>query len=114
MIEIMSFGFKYGRPQGGHMVFDCRDLPNPHNVPALKALTGKDEKVKLMVCAHPESGTILDRAVMAAGNGIEKIAFGCIGGRHRSVAMAELLADILKRVNYEVRVVHRELEILCH
>lgn len=109
MIKVTSFGFKHGRPKDADVIFDCRDLPNPHHVPVLKSLTGKDERVKAFVVGHPESGKLLDAAVDAVQDGNTKIYFGCIGGRHRSVALAEAAGAILERKGFEVEVAHREL-----
>ncbi len=103
--RIVSFGFKYGTPVDADLVLDVRFLDNPYFVPELKALTGQDEPVARYVLAAPETQEFLRRTrslleyVMPKyereGKSYLTIAIGCTGGRHRSVAIADALAQQL-------------------
>ncbi|WP_347350699.1 RNase adapter RapZ [Intrasporangium sp.] len=118
-IAVMSFGFKYGLPLDADIVLDMRFLPNPHWIPELRPLTGRDERVSGYVMAQQGAPEFLDRAdallgTMVAGYVREgrryvTVAVGCTGGKHRSVAMAEALADRLDRALVDTFVVHRDL-----
>jgi UPF0042 nucleotide-binding protein len=99
--RIVSFGFKYGLPVDADLVFDLRYLPNPHHVPELRPLTGRDAPVADYVMAAPETQKLLTDLQKllaewlpryeAEGKAYLTIAVGCTGGRHRSVAIAEEL-----------------------
>src|SRR5699024_777879 len=101
-VSVLSFGFKHGLPSDVDMVFDCRFLPNPHWVDELRPLSGTDTPVRDHVLgsdlAQPfvdEIGRLLDLVVPAfesEGKPYLTVAFGCTGGRHRSVAIAEEIA----------------------
>ena len=116
---IVSFGFKYGIPVDADMVADMRFLPNPHWDPELRPMSGLDEPVRRAVLTRPEATAFLDRyeELLASltgefvneGKRFLTIALGCTGGRHRSVAMAEALADRLGSYAVERMVVHRDL-----
>ena len=116
---VMSFGFKYGLPLDADVVLDCRFLPNPHWVEALRPQSGLDPDVRDYVFGQPGAVDFLDRsdellAIIRAGYAQEGKRFltlgvGCTGGRHRSVAMATALAERLVGAGVEVRVVHRDL-----
>jgi UPF0042 nucleotide-binding protein len=105
-LTVMSFGFKYGVPSNADLVFDVRFLPNPYFVPELKALTGKDERVSAYVIDRPDAWEFLDRVAellgfllprfQREGKSYLTVAIGCTGGKHRSVAIAKVLADRLK------------------
>lgn len=96
MIKIISFSYKHqGPPESGFCVVDCRELPNPHNVTALRHLTGKHQDVKDYLWHDPMTAALLDYAFGMVKVKGRNIAFGCYGGRHRSVALAELLSDKL-------------------
>jgi UPF0042 nucleotide-binding protein len=105
-ITVMSFGFKYGVPSNADLVFDVRFMPNPFFVPELKALTGKDERVARYVLDRPDTQEFLDRLTSLVdfllpryrqeGKSYLSIAIGCTGGKHRSVAIAQILAERLK------------------
>ena len=117
----MSFGYKYGLPVDADLVVDCRFLPNPHWVPELRPLTGRDEPVRDYVLRQPGAEEFLDTlratcsSIIAAGYQREgkryvTIAVGCTGGKHRSVAMAEeLAAPAGRRTASRPSVVHRDL-----
>jgi UPF0042 nucleotide-binding protein len=117
-VRVVSFGFKYGLPVDADLVFDLRFLPNPHHVPDLKPLTGRDPPVADYVLSAPESISYLrdlERTLAdwlpryeAEGKAYLTIAVGCTGGRHRSVAIAEALGTHL-RASREVTVAHRDV-----
>ena len=118
-LTVLSFGFKYGLPVDADLVADVRFLPNPHWVPELRPHTGKDAAVRDYVLAQAGATEFLDRyegLLQLVFDGYERegkryalVAVGCTGGKHRSVAMTEQLADRLARDGVEVRVVHRDL-----
>ena len=118
--SVMSFGYKHGVPLDADLVFDCRFLPNPYWVPALKPLSGCDEPVREFVLAQEATGPFLDRVVdlvgmllpayMAEGKSYLTIAMGCTGGRHRSVALAHALAERLGEHGLTVSVFHRDID----
>ncbi|HEY8077715.1 MAG TPA: RNase adapter RapZ, partial [Labilithrix sp.] len=104
-VRVLSFGFKYGTPVDADLVFDVRFLKNPYFVPDLKRLPGTDERVRKYVLALPETGEFLDRTLALLkyvvpkyekeGKSYLTIAFGCTGGMHRSVVLAEEVAAAL-------------------
>jgi RNase adapter protein RapZ len=116
---VVSFGFKYGIPVDADLVVDMRFLPNPHWVPELRPHTGLDEDVRAYVIEHPDAKPFLDRyeellTMMAAGYLREgkryiTVAVGCTGGKHRSIAMAEALAERLRANDIPTLVNHRDL-----
>lgn len=119
-VTIQSFGFKYGVPLDADMVFDLRFLPNPHWVPELREHTGQDAVVSeyvlsrrgaqdyLRTCRH-----LIDLTTdgyRQEGKRYMTVAVGCTGGKHRSVAVAEALGEVLGESGADpVRVVHRDL-----
>ena len=119
-VTVTSFGFKHGIPLDTDMVVDCRFLPNPHWDEALRPMTGRDQPVVDFLDEQQLTATFLDRcedllalqlpAFEAEGKSYMSIAFGCTGGRHRSVAMAEAMAARLGRRGFNARVVHRDVE----
>ncbi|ATO41301.1 RNase adapter RapZ [Bifidobacterium sp. W8109] len=118
-VHIMSFGFKYGLPIDADFVADVRFLPNPYWVPELRDLNGHDGPVRDYVMASKGAKEFLDAyttAILTALSGYARedkhyvtIAFGCTGGQHRSVAMADALAARLRSRGMEVTVSAREL-----
>jgi UPF0042 nucleotide-binding protein len=121
MVDIVTFGFKYGLPLEADLVFDVRFLNNPYYVPDLKPLSGLDTPVRDFVLGQPAAGRFLELVVelleltipayRAEGKARLTIALGCTGGYHRSIALAEELAARLARVaDTSVAVFHRELE----
>jgi UPF0042 nucleotide-binding protein len=119
-LTLLSFGYKYGLPVDADLVVDCRFLPNPHWVPELRPHTGQDAQVRDYVLAQPGAEEFLDRyeglvGLLTEGYAREGkryvlLAVGCTGGKHRSVAMSEQLADRLAvREGLDVQVVHRDL-----
>jgi UPF0042 nucleotide-binding protein len=120
MVSVVSFGYRYGLPGDADLVFDVRFLPNPHFVPALRAYTGKDEKVRKYIRSFPQTGEFLRRIeslltyliphYVREGKSYLTIAFGCTGGKHRSVMMSEWLKKALEKRGYSTKVVHRDIE----
>ncbi|MBW3595426.1 MAG: RNase adapter RapZ, partial [Actinobacteria bacterium] len=117
---VISFGYKFGLPLDADIVLDVRFLPNPHWVPELRDLTGRQEPVQDYVLGHDATGDFLDRtrdlfAVLLPGYQSEgrhylTIAIGCTGGRHRSVVLAEEIAAFIKDKGFAVKVIHRDVE----
>ncbi|MCS6900734.1 MAG: RNase adapter RapZ [Myxococcales bacterium] len=119
--RLLSFGFKYGMPVDADVVFDVRFLDNPHHIPALRELPGTHPNVAAHVLGHQDTIEFLDHARGLLGFALPRyeregkayltIAVGCTGGRHRSVAIAERLADELRfSTGFPIRVVHRDLQ----
>ncbi len=118
-IAVESFGFKHGLPIDADIVMDVRFLPNPHWDEHLRPLTGHDPAVRDFVLERAESSDFLDRfgdlllAVLPAyeseGKFYLTIAVGCTGGRHRSVAVAEELAERIRAKGFAVAVSHRDI-----
>jgi len=120
MVSVVSFGFRYGVPQDADLVFDVRFLPNPHFIPRFRPLTGSDARVARYIRSFPQTRRFLTRVsellrfllpyYIREGKSYLTIAFGCTGGRHRSVMMAEAVARTLGRGGPAVRVLHRDVE----
>jgi UPF0042 nucleotide-binding protein len=116
---VVSFGYKYGLPVDADVVVDCRLLPNPHWVPELRPHTGLDEDVRDYVLAQEGAQDFIDEwaallrryehGYLHEGKHFATIAVGCTGGKHRSVVIAEQLAERLQLDGVDVRVVHRDL-----
>ncbi len=111
-IEIMSFGYKNGHPVGDWVTTDCRHLKNPHNHPQMKNLDGRDGYVKAYVQTDVRFMAMIHEieGYVAGSNPYGRYAFGCVGGKHRSVVVAETLASRFRAQGHEVAVTHRELE----
>lgn len=119
-VHVMSFGFKYGPPAEADMVFDLRFLPNPYFEPELREQTGKDAAVRDHVLAEEPGREFLRRLrefllyllPLFAQEGRYRLtlAFGCTGGRHRSVAVAEAIFDTLSKAGYNISLEHRHIE----
>ena len=119
-LTVLSFGYKYGLPADADLVADMRFLPNPFWVPALRALSGLDTQVSDYVLAQAGASEFVDRYVLAlapvlAGYQRENkrhatIAIGCTGGKHRSVAIVQRLASLLReQPGVAVSIKHRDL-----
>ncbi|WP_084252661.1 RNase adapter RapZ [Devriesea agamarum] len=118
-INVMSFGFKYGIPLEADHVSDVRFIPNPYWIPELRPLRGIDDEVAEFVlgAANAEEfvGAYLDmlapvlRGYRTENKHFTTLAFGCTGGKHRSVAIAERIGEDLRRSGHVVRVRHRDL-----
>ncbi|MGI8759783.1 MAG: RNase adapter RapZ [Jatrophihabitantaceae bacterium] len=116
---VVSFGYKYGLPVDADLVVDVRFLPNPYWIPELRDLTGRDEEVRDYVLGQQEAAAFLDSyagilEIIGAGYRRESkryltLAVGCTGGKHRSVVMAQQLAERLAASGVRASVVHRDL-----
>jgi UPF0042 nucleotide-binding protein len=117
---LISFGFKHGIPIDADLVFDVRFLPNPHFVPELRPLDGRDARVGEFIFKHEESRELLRRlqhlldfllpAYQREGKAYLTIAVGCTGGRHRSVSLVEELRHSLEERGFPPTVVHRDID----
>lgn len=118
--RVVSFGYKHGLPLDVDIVLDCRFLPNPHWVDDLRPLTGLDEPVRRYVLEQPSAHELLAHldallrsllpAYVAEGKSYLTLAFGCTGGRHRSVAIAEAVAGILRQQGFDPAITHRDVD----
>ena len=118
-IVVRSFGFKYGLPLDSDMVLDVRFLPNPFYEEELRAMTGNDKPVQDFICRYPQTfqylkleAQLLDFLIpqyVSEGKSQLVISVGCTGGQHRSVFIANKLAEYLHTQGYKVEVTHREL-----
>jgi UPF0042 nucleotide-binding protein len=116
---ITSFGYKHGLPLDTDLVIDCRFLPNPYWVEGLRDFTGHDQPVRDYVLDRDITREFLEEvgrllllllpAYVAEGKSYLTVAFGCTGGRHRSVAIAEEVAATLRSHGYELKVKHRDV-----
>jgi len=119
LVSCLSFGFKNGVPLDADMVFDVRFLPNPHFVPEFRRKTGQDPKVAAYIRGFPQTVEFLDRVTdlmlyllphyVKEGKSYLTVAFGCTGGQHRSVMMAEEIGKRLKKAGYQVKTLHRDM-----
>ncbi|ADO41404.1 RNase adapter RapZ [Ketogulonicigenium vulgare] len=119
-VTVTSFSYKRGLPRAADMVFDCRFLRNPHWNPDLRPLDGRDGAVADYVRADSRFGEFNTRtrdllefllpAWQAEGKTHLSIAFGCTGGQHRSVMMAEEMRNALEALGWPVSISHRELD----
>src|SRR5271157_3097739 len=119
LVSCLSFGFKNGVPLDADMVFDVRFLPNPHFVPEFRKKTGLDPKVAAYVRGFPQSREFLSKVTammlyllphyVEEGKSYLTVAFGCTGGQHRSVMMAEELKKRLAKAGYQVKALHRDV-----
>jgi RNase adapter protein RapZ len=119
-LEVQSFGFRYGIPMESSIVMDVRFLPNPFFVPELKELSGLDDAVREYIVNQPLTAAFIDYffpmldmlvpAYQQEGKAYLTISIGCTGGRHRSVALAEITAMHLQTIWPSVRITHRDIE----
>ena len=118
-ITVLSFGYKHGVPLEADLLFDVRFLPNPHFVPALRPLTGRDRVVQDYIDQAEATGVFLDKATdllrflipqyASEGKSYLTVAIGCTGGRHRSVMVAERIRRRLARIDgVRLRLKHRD------
>ncbi|WP_096619347.1 RNase adapter RapZ [Candidatus Enterovibrio altilux] len=115
-----SFGFKHGLPSDVDYVFDVRFLPNPHWQPSLRLLTGLDEPVKMFLAAEQDVVMFIAQikgfleswlpALEKNSRSYLTVAIGCTGGQHRSVYIAQFLADYFKANGHQIQIRHRTLE----
>jgi len=120
VVNLASFGFRYGTPEAPELLFDVRFLPNPYFEEALRDGTGLDAPVAEYVMKSPRGAAFFERLrdwldfllplYDSEGKAYVTIGVGCTGGRHRSVAVTEALAAELREGGREVNVVHRDVE----
>jgi UPF0042 nucleotide-binding protein len=120
VVEVQSFGFRYGIPMESSIVMDVRFLPNPFFVPEMKNQSGLDPLVRNYVLGLPETKIFIDHffplvdillpAYQREGKAYLTISIGCTGGRHRSVAVAEATVEHLRRSFPLARITHRDIE----
>jgi len=118
LVSCVSFGFRKGVPEDSDLVFDVRFLPNPHFVPEFRPLTGRDPRVAKYIRSFPQTREFISRIsdllvyllphYVHEGKSYLTIAFGCTGGQHRSVMIAEEVGGKLRRAGYRVKVLHRD------
>lgn len=118
-ITVLSFGFKYGIPVDSDLVFDVRFIPNPFYIPELKAFSGSDEPVRKYVLEQKETEGFLEKLMdmlrflipnyTQEGKRQLIVSIGCTGGRHRSVAIANELYDLLSKEGYKTGIEHRDI-----
>ena len=119
VVNLVSFGFRHGPPASGETLFDVRFLPNPYFEEALRSQTGLDPEVAEFVLKSPRGSELFSRLADLLvfllplydqeGKAYLTIGVGCTGGRHRSVAMVEALAQLLRKQDREVNVEHRDV-----
>ncbi len=118
-ITVQSFGYKHGMSMDADMVFDVRFVPNPYYLKSMKQLTGNNRRVREYVMKFPESKEFVERVTelteclipyfIRQGKRSLVIAFGCTGGQHRSVAMANEFSEIFEKQGRKVSTVHRDI-----
>lgn len=119
-ISILSFGYKYGLPQDSDLVFDVRFLPNPYYIEELKQFTGNDKNVQDYVMSYDTTVVFINKLMdmlsflmphyIKEGKSNLVISIGCTGGKHRSVTIANKIADLLSEANYRVMLTHRDVK----
>jgi UPF0042 nucleotide-binding protein len=119
VVSLVSFGFKHGIPPGTDLLFDVRFMSNPHFVPELQDLTGQDAAVRQFLDKLDDYHELLQKVeelllfllprFSRENRSYVSVAVGCTGGRHRSVAVAEELANRLQNSQWSVRVIHRDI-----
>ena len=118
LVSCVSFGFKHGVPEDADLVFDVRFLPNPHFVPEFRPLTGRHPRVAKYIRSFPQTQEFINRIsellvyllphYIREGKSYLTISFGCTGGQHRSVMIAEDVGKLLRKAGYRVKIVHRD------
>jgi UPF0042 nucleotide-binding protein len=118
LVSVLSFGFKNGVPESADLVFDVRFLPNPHFIPEFRPYTGRHPQVAKYIRSFPQTQEFLAKVMdmllfllphyVAEGKSYLTIGFGCTGGQHRSVFMAEEVRKRLAKAGYRVKVEHRD------
>lgn len=118
LISCVSFGFRQGVPEDADLVFDVRFLPNPHFIPKFRPYTGRHPEVAKYIRSFPQTKEFITRIsdllvyliphYISEGKSYLTIAFGCTGGKHRSVLIAEEVRKRLAKAEYPAKVVHRD------
>jgi RNase adapter protein RapZ len=120
MVYVTSFGFRNGVPPDSDLVFDVRFLPNPNYIPRFKNLTGRSPAVAKYIRSFPQTVEFIKRIsellvyllphYVREGKSYLTIAFGCTGGQHRSVMMADQIRGNLQEAGYNAKVTHRDIK----
>jgi UPF0042 nucleotide-binding protein len=120
MVYVTSFGYRHGVPADSDLVFDVRFLPNPNYIPEFKKLSGRHPRVARYIRSFPQTAEFMNRIgelliyllphYIEEGKSYLTIAFGCTGGRHRSVMMADEIRRRLARAGFRVKTTHRDME----
>lgn len=120
LLYVLSFGFRHGLPPDCDLVFDVRFLPNPNYIPKFKKLTGRNPAVSKYIRSFPQTGEFITRITelltyllphyIREGKSYLTIGFGCTGGHHRSVMMADQIRKNLASAGYSAKVSHRDIE----
>jgi RNase adapter protein RapZ len=118
LVSVVSFGYRHGVPEEADLLFDVRFLPNPHFVPEFRPHTGKHPKVAKYIRSFPQTQEFISKIselliyllphYIEEGKSYLTIGFGCTGGQHRSVLIAQEVYKRLKKTGYRVKVVHRD------
>jgi UPF0042 nucleotide-binding protein len=118
LVSCVSFGYRYGVPDDADLLFDVRFLPNPHFVPEFRPHTGRHPKVAKYIRSFPQTQEFINRIsdllvyllphYVKEGKSYLTIGFGCTGGQHRSVMIAEEVGKHLRKGGYHVKVIHRD------
>ncbi|MGA2594481.1 MAG: RNase adapter RapZ [Bryobacteraceae bacterium] len=119
MVYVTSFGYRHGVPGDSDLVFDVRFLPNPNYIPKFKKLTGRHPSVARYIRSFPQTVEFIDRIselliylmphYIREGKSYLTIAFGCTGGHHRSVMIADAIRKRLAQAGFRVKVNHRDV-----
>jgi UPF0042 nucleotide-binding protein len=119
MIYVNSFGFRNGLPPDSDLVFDVRFLPNPNYIPRFKHLTGRNTGVARYIRSFPQTTEFIKRITdlliyllphyIREGKSYLTISFGCTGGQHRSVMLAEQIRENLAAAGFQAKVSHRDI-----
>ena len=119
LVSCVSFGFRQGVPEDADLVFDVRFLPNPHFVAEFRPLTGRHPRVAKYIRSFPQTREFVSRIsdlliyllphYIHEGKSYLTIAFGCTGGQHRSVMMAEQIRKNLTEAGYRAKITHRDI-----
>ena len=119
-VSLLSFGYKFGIPYDADFTLDCRFIPNPHWNPALQPMSGREQPVADAVLSHSETEEFITNFLelfqgaragfLREGKRYITIAFGCTGGRHRSVAVAEEVARRMRGAGVQIHLQHRDVE----
>jgi len=119
-IYLTSFGYRYGLPADSDLVFDVRFLPNPNYIPRFKNQTGKNPAVARYIRSFPQTVEFIGRIsdlltyllphYIREGKSYLTIAFGCTGGQHRSVMIADTMRDNLVKAGFKAKVTHRDIQ----
>jgi UPF0042 nucleotide-binding protein len=118
MVDVTSFGYRHGVPADSDLVFDVRFLPNPNYIAKFRNLTGRHEEVAKYIRSFPQTTEFIDRIsdlliyllphYVREGKSYLTIAFGCTGGHHRSVMIAEEIRRNVADAGYKTKVTHRD------